>query len=327
MSRLRNRIVKADFWTDAELLRWPRDKRETYRGLWAIAEDSACLEDDPFGWKLLLWPSPMDADITVELLAPWRDELVATGKIIPYTAEGKTYLYIKNFHQHEKPRNPQPPDLPLPPWVLWQTTTVERKDSGRGRQYSTNSYVVLTDLLPQPYDNTTETVPLSYDNPNETPVRSCPVLSGPVQSLKPLLSSSDGADSGSSDDSSSPDALAEDESDDSSSMKITRNAPKKQQHAEDVKRFPEFWQRYPRKVAVAKAREKWGVAVGKDTPAAILAGLELQRPEMLARIAAKETNWVPHAATWLHNERWKDEVPKQLSALEMIDAEWGGEDE
>ena len=71
MARLRNRMVKADFWTDAELLRWPRDKRQTYRGLWAIAEDSGCLEDDPFGWKLLLFPSPLDADITVERLEHW----------------------------------------------------------------------------------------------------------------------------------------------------------------------------------------------------------------------------------------------------------------
>ena len=83
-------MVKADFWTDPELLRWPREKRFTYQGIWALAEDSGCLEDDPFGWKLLLWPSPVDADITVERLGEWRDELVAAGKAIPYEAEGKT---------------------------------------------------------------------------------------------------------------------------------------------------------------------------------------------------------------------------------------------
>lgn len=119
MARLRNRIVKADFYTDPDLLRWPRDKRETYRGLWAIAEDSGCLEDDPFGWKLLIWPSPLDADITEEVLAGWRDEMVAAGKLVPYEAEGKHCLWIRTFHQHEKPRNPQRPDLPLPPWVRW----------------------------------------------------------------------------------------------------------------------------------------------------------------------------------------------------------------
>lgn len=128
MARLRNRIRKADYFTDGELLRWHRDKRATYSALWALAEDSGCLEDDPFMWKLLIWPSPMDADITVELLAQWRDELVTDGKLLPYTVEGKPYLYIKTFLQHEHPRNPQRPDLPLPPWVRCDITEGVAKD-------------------------------------------------------------------------------------------------------------------------------------------------------------------------------------------------------
>jgi len=107
-------MVKAEFWTDPELLRWPLAKRLFYQGLWAVAEDSGCLEDDPFGWKLQLFPSPIDSAVTVELLTDWRDELVAAGKLFRYEADGKCYLYIRTFHQHEHPRNPQRPDLPLP---------------------------------------------------------------------------------------------------------------------------------------------------------------------------------------------------------------------
>jgi len=123
MSRLRNRIRKADYFTDGELLRWHRDKRQTYTGLWALAEDSGCLEDDPFSWKMQIWGSPLDSDITVELLEQWRDELIEAHKLIPYEAEGKRYLFIRTFHQHEHPRNPQKPDLPLPEWVEYETTT------------------------------------------------------------------------------------------------------------------------------------------------------------------------------------------------------------
>lgn len=170
MARLRNRIVKAEFWTDPELLRWPRDKRETYRGLWAMAEDSGCLEDDPFGWKLLLWPSPMDADITVDLLAQWRDELVETGKLVPYEADGKRYLWLKTFHQHEHPRNPQSPNLPLPEWVEWQVT---KDDNNRTR----SAYVTTSPPA--------ETVTPQYGAATVTPVQSCPVLSSPVQSSPP----------------------------------------------------------------------------------------------------------------------------------------------
>ncbi|MBN1631245.1 MAG: hypothetical protein JW990_15900 [Thermoleophilia bacterium] len=119
MARLRNRIVKADYWGDGDLLRMPRDMRDTYRGLWAIAEDSGCLEDDPFTWKLLLWPGPFDADITVDLIAQWRDELIDASKLVPYIVDGRRYFFIEPFHRHEHPRNPQKNDLPLPPWVLW----------------------------------------------------------------------------------------------------------------------------------------------------------------------------------------------------------------
>lgn len=158
MSRLRNRIVKADFWTDPELLRWPALKRFTYQGLWAIAEDSGCIEDDPFGWKVQLWPSPMDSEVSVELLTAWRDELVAAKKLLPYEAEGKCYLYVRTFHDHEAPRNPQSPNLPLPLWVSW----VESRDS---KDRTRGCYEVdKATLLSQYCDATT-----------------VPVLSGPAQ--------------------------------------------------------------------------------------------------------------------------------------------------
>jgi hypothetical protein len=50
MARLRNRIMKGARRTDPELLRWHRDKRQTYDAIWQMAEDSGCLEDDPFDW-------------------------------------------------------------------------------------------------------------------------------------------------------------------------------------------------------------------------------------------------------------------------------------
>jgi hypothetical protein len=82
-------------------------------------------------WKLMLWGSPLDADITVELLTTWRDELVAAGKLIPYEVDGKAFLYIKTFLQHEHPRNPQRPDLPLPPWVKCESVEGVAKDGKR----------------------------------------------------------------------------------------------------------------------------------------------------------------------------------------------------
>lgn len=120
--RLRNRQKKATFWTDGDLLRWPRDKRYFYESLWSCAEDSCCIIDDMFEVKLTAWPSPLDADLTVELLEHWRDELIECGKLVPYEADGRRYLFIPRMAEHEKPRNPQVPDWPLPPWVTYEVT-------------------------------------------------------------------------------------------------------------------------------------------------------------------------------------------------------------
>jgi len=102
--RLHNRQIKATFWTDPDLLQWPRDKRWFYFGLVQLADDSGCLEDSPFAFKIHLFPSPLDQDITVEVIARWRDELIAEGKLVPYEVEGKRYLFITNFHKHQSPR-------------------------------------------------------------------------------------------------------------------------------------------------------------------------------------------------------------------------------
>lgn len=166
-------MVKASFWTDPELLRWPRDKRWFYQGLWEAAEDSGCIEDDPFGWKLLLFPSPMDADITVAVLTQYRHELVEAGKLIPYEAGGKQYAYLANFHQHERPRNPQSPDLPLPPWVSYKTNA----NDGRKLRYEVDEAALAAHL-----EGCTTVVQGLYNDVTTPPAQPCPVLSCPVQS-------------------------------------------------------------------------------------------------------------------------------------------------
>lgn len=181
MARLRNRIRKADYFSDGELLRWPRDKRTTYSGLYALAEDSGCLEDDCFTWKLLLWPSPLDADITVEKLEQWRDELIAAGKLIPYTSGGVRYLYLRSFHKHEHPRNPQENTLPLPPWVTGE------RHSTDGRKWV---FTVHDDALPPLPDGSTSVEQASNESVTTSPALPCPALPGPALSLRALADAS-----------------------------------------------------------------------------------------------------------------------------------------
>jgi hypothetical protein len=147
------------------MLRWPRDKRETYKGLWHVAEDSGCLEDDPFNWKLLLWPSPLDSDITVDLIEQWRDDFLEAGKLVPYRVGERRFFFIRTFHDHEHPRNPQFPDLPLPPWV---TVRVHQKDTRKCQ------YVVSKTGVPSPDSPCTTVIQEPYKSPS--PVQPSPAL-------------------------------------------------------------------------------------------------------------------------------------------------------
>lgn len=171
--RLRNRIVKATAWTDGDMLRWHRDKREFYRSLWACAEDSCCLVDDMFEVKLTAWASPLDSDMTVERFEEWRDELIESGKLVRYGVNGALYLFIPNMAEHERPRNPQAPDYPLPPWVAYAEV-----GEGRSRRhiYEFGDYKDFQDTSVQTDSgNRNTTVQTASGNRNTSPVLSCPV--------------------------------------------------------------------------------------------------------------------------------------------------------
>jgi len=82
--------------------------------------------------------------------------------------------------------------------------------------------------------------------------------------------------------------------------------------------FAEFWMMYPRKVAKAAARKVWAKLTEKQQLQAAKA-----IDEHCQYWKAKETalEFIPHAATWLNQERWEDELviePKK----EKIDKRW-----
>ena len=117
--RLHNRQVKAAFWTDTELIKLlDIPGRMFYQGLWQLADDSGCLDNDMLAFKIHLFPA--DEDITPNTIHGWVEKLINADKLIPYEVDGKACLFLKNFHKHQTLRNCHPPDIPLPPWVIWQ---------------------------------------------------------------------------------------------------------------------------------------------------------------------------------------------------------------
>ena len=117
--KLHNRQIKGSFWTDTDMIRnFSLEERLFYVGLWQLADDSGCIENDPYALKLFLFP--LNEDVTIEKLTTWTTKLIEKQKLIPYHAQGKDGLYLVNFHKHQTIKNPQPPEVPLPPWISWK---------------------------------------------------------------------------------------------------------------------------------------------------------------------------------------------------------------
>jgi hypothetical protein len=82
--------------------------------------------------------------------------------------------------------------------------------------------------------------------------------------------------------------------------------------------FEQFWQLYPRKVGKLTAKRSWEKLNQENKQKALEAIVEHRKFWV-----AKGTEWefIPHASTWLNQERFEDELdmtPKQ----QKIDKDW-----
>lgn len=74
----------------------------------------------------------------------------------------------------------------------------------------------------------------------------------------------------------------------------------------DAPTFEDFWLLWPKRVARMNAEKAWNRLNGADRVGAVTA-LVQWRTYWLAR---GELEYVPHAATWLNQQRWSDELPE-----------------
>ena len=155
--RLHNRLIKAAFWTDEQVTAWPLAKRLFYVGLIQLADDSGCLEQSPRMIKRLLFPEEMTTDEVAALLA----ELVRTGQLIPYEADGKPCLYIRHFHDHQSLDSPARPEVPLPSWIRYEPYQSNRRqgryivDEAALSEYLSHKEDAPDDPLHFPYSSLT----------------------------------------------------------------------------------------------------------------------------------------------------------------------------
>ena len=86
-----------------------------------------------------------------------------------------------------------------------------------------------------------------------------------------------------------------------------------------MEQFQQFWEAYPRKVNKAQARKAWNqVSLVRPDLETLLQALDKQKTQE----QWQNPIYIPHAATWLRNERWEDEVyeaPKKAPVLSFAE--------
>ena len=69
--------------------------------------------------------------------------------------------------------------------------------------------------------------------------------------------------------------------------------------------FNEFWSLYPRKIAKATARKAWAKLSAEQQ---LMAAKAIDTHCQYWRAKETELDFIPHASTWLNQERWEDEL-------------------
>jgi hypothetical protein len=93
----RARNLKPGFFHDADLVELPVETRLLFTGLWTIADREGRLEDKPKQIKMEIYPAD-SFDVNAML-----QQLHDSKHILRYEAEGKRYIQVVKFSQHQNP--------------------------------------------------------------------------------------------------------------------------------------------------------------------------------------------------------------------------------
>lgn len=119
MARLRT--IKPDACTSETLAQVPRAYRWTFATLWTHCDDEGRAVHNLRLIKAALYP--LDDDVTTEVLGGELKALAQVGALCMYEVDGKPYLHVPAWHEHQHPNRPLPSKLPQCPKTDHSPTT------------------------------------------------------------------------------------------------------------------------------------------------------------------------------------------------------------
>ncbi len=90
----------------------PLRARLTWIGLWTHCDDQGRTKDNARLIKGDIWP--LD-DVSLAEIEEDLETLAARGRIVRYEVDGRRYLEVTNWSEHQKIQKPSPSRLPPPP--------------------------------------------------------------------------------------------------------------------------------------------------------------------------------------------------------------------
>jgi hypothetical protein len=107
MARIRS--VSPGLRTSETAAQWDREARYAWVLLWGYLDDYGRGVDNP---RVIAADCfPLDDDVSPTLMNHWLELYEAGGSICRYEFEGKRYLHVHNWSDHQKPQHPSKPRI------------------------------------------------------------------------------------------------------------------------------------------------------------------------------------------------------------------------
>lgn len=107
----RIRTIKPDFFTSETVTALEFRTRLTWIGLWTHCDDHGRHRDNVKLIKAAVWP--LDA-VSLRDVADDLDDLVIAGLLYRYEVDGRTYLQVTNWEEHQRVDRPSKTTIPAP---------------------------------------------------------------------------------------------------------------------------------------------------------------------------------------------------------------------
>lgn len=112
MARIRS--IKPELRTSLTVAEWPREVRYFWVLLWGYLDDHGRGVDDARLVKADCFP--LDDDLTRQCIDEWLDLIATAGPLCRYQVDGKRFIHVPSWTEHQKPSHPgssRAPKCPL----------------------------------------------------------------------------------------------------------------------------------------------------------------------------------------------------------------------